>query len=71
METIDQVVLDSIMVDNSGNVFFVAGEYYGDETMFAAYHFDKRTKDLNIIKGGVSYMDARVAIMNFREGIRV
>lgn len=70
METIDQVVMDSIFSDENGDVFFVAGEYYGDETMFAAYRFNKRTKDLDIIQGGVSYLDAKVAIMMYRAGIR-
>lgn len=70
MERVDGVVLDSVIVDNSGNVFFVAGEYYATPNgeTFGAWHYDKRTKDLYSIISVVEYDYAVAYIAKYREG---
>jgi hypothetical protein len=63
-------VLDSIIVDKVGNVFFVAGEYYATPNgeTFGAWHYDKRTNALWNIISVVEYEYALRIIGLYRDG---
>jgi len=73
---VDNVVLDSVLADSVGNVFWVAANTYAgtdgyeNYVAYAAYHYDKRIGLLNTIVDDVSYSDCLAAMARFREGQR-
>lgn len=76
-ETMDGVILSSVVADSVGNLFFITEgvmeyrEGYGGFVPYAAYHYDKRVGELNVIVSDVSYADCVAATGKFREGRRV
>jgi hypothetical protein len=61
MEQFDGVVIESISMIGD-TVWFVAGEYYGDDDLFAAYRFRRDTGDYETIVRGEGYNDCLAAI---------
>ena len=76
MVIMNGVIVESIVADSVGNLFFISVYYagtYGTDTVktYAAWHYDKRIGELNTIISDVSYSDCVAAIGKFREGRRV
>jgi hypothetical protein len=77
MVKINGVIVESIVADNAGNIFFIAAakyagrEGYKDYVAYAAWHYDKRMDELNMIIGDVSYSDCVAGMARYREGRRV
>lgn len=66
----DCIVIESVVTDSVGNVFFVCADNFADSVgqKFSAYHFDKRIVDYNTIVTGVDYEYALGYIGLYREG---
>lgn len=75
-ETIDGVILSSVVADSVGNIFFITRngmeyvEGYGSMVKHSAWHYDKRTGELFEIVSDVSYADCLRATGAYREGRR-
>lgn len=54
MDRFDGVVIGSVRAAYN-YVWFVAGEYYGDDDLFAAYRYDKDTDTVNVLVSMADY----------------
>jgi hypothetical protein len=70
MERIDGVVVGSIRMIGD-TVWLVAGEYYGDNELYAAYRYRKSTGESTLLMGGVDYDRATDVISLSMIGIGV
>jgi hypothetical protein len=70
MRTLDGVIVNSIIVDNSGNVFFATRDNFATPNgeTFSAWHYDKRTEESYNIISSVDYNYALAYIAKYREG---
>lgn len=65
MEQFDGVVAASVIREND-TVWFVAGEYYGDNDLFAAYRYRVDTDDYEVLLSMSSYVACVGAVMGDR-----